>query len=413
MSKIHALLSAGVLIGLVACRDADPTGILEPTSEIQFAIVSGNDQQAPAGSELPAPIVVKVTNTSGTAVAGQLVNFVVTQGGGSVFAGRAITNSSGIAQEWWTLGATPGANTLEVRAVDSSTGQPRVFGTFRATGLDPSGAGTLAIGEFGRVTVSQKGEEWHTVTLGRTFTNPVVVMGPVSYNGSAPVTARVRNVQSDRFEFQLDEWDYLDQAHTTETVSYLVVEVGTHQLPDGTPVQAGVATSVTDSWQTVTLTGFGSAPVVLSQVGSVNDAASVVTRHKTPSRTSFQVRLQESQASDGTHPAEAVHWIAIGKTTVPGVLEVAATPNSVTDAWSPVAFGQSYTGPAFLATMQSYDGVDPAGLRYQALGGSGVEVKVEEEASFDAEVTHTTEVVGYVVLGAGSGLAAGTLLGAP
>ena len=47
MSRINALLSAGVLIGLVACRDADPTGILEPTSEVQFAIVSGNDQQAP------------------------------------------------------------------------------------------------------------------------------------------------------------------------------------------------------------------------------------------------------------------------------------------------------------------------------------------------------------------------------
>ena len=318
MSRINALVSAGVLIGLVACRDADPTGILEPTSEVQFAIVSGNDQQAPAGSELPAPIVVKVTNSNGTAVAGQIVNFVVTQGGGSVFAGRAITNSSGIAQEWWTLGETPGPNTLEVRAVDSSTGEAKVFGTFRANGVDSNQSSTREIGEFGRVTVRQSGEEWHTVTLEQAFTNPVVVMGPVSFDGAAPVTVRVRNVQSDRFEFQLDEWEYLDQAHTTETVSYLVVEAGNHQLPDGTPIQAGVATSVTDSWQSVSLAGFSSAPVVLSQVGSVNDAATVVTRHKTPARTSFQVRLQESEASDGAHPAEAVHWIAIGKTTAPG-----------------------------------------------------------------------------------------------
>ena len=413
MSRINALLSAGVLIGLVACRDADPTGILESSPEVRFAIVSGNDQQAPAGTELPAAIVVKVTDPNGTAVAGQMVNFVVTQGGGSVFAGRAVTNSSGIAQEWWTLGDTPGPNTLEVRAVDSSTGEAKVFGTFRANGVDSNQSSTREIGEFGRVTVRQSGEEWHTVTLGRAFTNPVVVMGPVSYEGSAPVTVRVRNVQADRFEFQLDEWEYLDQAHNTETVSYLVVEAGTHQLPDGTPIQAGVATSVTNSWQKISLSGFSSAPVVLSQVGSANDAATVVTRHRSPSTTSIQVRLQESQASDGTHAAETVHWIAIGKTTAPGVLEAATTPNSVTDAWSPIAFGQSYTGPAFLATMQTFDGGDPAGLRYQSLGGSGVEVRVEEEASVDAEMTHTTEVVGYVVLESGSGLAPGTLLGLP
>ena len=62
-------LARGDLLGLIGPNGAGKSitlkilcGILEPTSEIQFAIVSGNDQQAPAGSELPAPIVVKALN---------------------------------------------------------------------------------------------------------------------------------------------------------------------------------------------------------------------------------------------------------------------------------------------------------------------------------------------------------------
>jgi hypothetical protein len=76
--------------------------------------------------------VVKVTDDKGHVVKGQVVNFVVTAGGGHVFAGTAITNADGVAQERWTLGAA-GAQALEARAVDASTGQALVFATFTAT----------------------------------------------------------------------------------------------------------------------------------------------------------------------------------------------------------------------------------------------------------------------------------------
>lgn len=52
-------------------------------------------------------------------VEGQLVNFVVVSGGGSVFAGAALTNADGIAQNYWGLG-DPGPQRLETRPLEGA-----------------------------------------------------------------------------------------------------------------------------------------------------------------------------------------------------------------------------------------------------------------------------------------------------
>ena len=131
-------VSMAAILSVAACTD--PSSVDLSTALVvgsaRFEIVSGDQQSAPAGAELPAPLVVRVTSASGAPVAGQLVNWVITEGGGSVFAGRAITDEEGVAHEWWTLGGNPGPNGLEVRAVDSGTGEALVFGRFRATGTD-------------------------------------------------------------------------------------------------------------------------------------------------------------------------------------------------------------------------------------------------------------------------------------
>jgi len=60
--------------------------------------------------------------------------------------------------------------------------------------------------------------DWTSVSLQNTYQNPVVLMGPISYNGGDPSTVRVSNVISTSFDFQVDEWDYKDGAHTTEQI---------------------------------------------------------------------------------------------------------------------------------------------------------------------------------------------------
>jgi hypothetical protein len=136
--KLPTLRTAVFLaIALAAgCSRSDPFQPGLDAGAASRAVLIGSDQKATAGTELPKPIAVKVLDAAGNPVPDQIVNFVVTSGGGHVYAGAALTNGQGVAQEWWTLGPRPGPNTLEARAVDSTTGEALVFGTFQAVGLD-------------------------------------------------------------------------------------------------------------------------------------------------------------------------------------------------------------------------------------------------------------------------------------
>jgi hypothetical protein len=135
--------------GLLACSEQTPTElrVIDPTT-LRMDVVSGNDQRGPAGTELPAPLVVRVRNSTGGPLAGRMVTFVVLTGGGSVYGGSSISDAQGYARDWWTLGNTGGTNTLEVRAVDSSTGEKRSYALFTAVG---EGAGAAPVAT---VTVS-------------------------------------------------------------------------------------------------------------------------------------------------------------------------------------------------------------------------------------------------------------------
>lgn len=261
-------------------------------------------------------------------------------------------------------------------------------------------AGSLN-GEVGKVTANQSNAiQWHTVTLINTYTNPVVILQPPSYNGGDPSTIRLRNVTENSFEFQIDEWDYRDGAHTTETMSYLVMDAGVFHLDDGTRVEAGKV-QVNQSFTAVTFKQlFAMAPVVISQAQTLSDASAVVTRQRNVSASSFEVRLQEQQASDPAHAYETVGYIAIEPAVgLSGDMayEAQSTPDAVTHNWYTIGFLQSYSDPVFLAGVGSYNGGDPVALRYQSLASSAVQVFMEEEKSADDETDHTTEVASYFV----------------
>jgi hypothetical protein len=131
LRTLSRTLLAGAVAALAACSDSTGSKV---GAAAHLDVLSGNGQSAPVGTELPQALVVKVTDAKGHPVKGQVVNFVVTAGGGHVFAGSSATNDDGVAQERWTVGTAAGApQTLEVRAVDNATGQALVFATFTAT----------------------------------------------------------------------------------------------------------------------------------------------------------------------------------------------------------------------------------------------------------------------------------------
>lgn len=291
---------------------------------------------------------------------------------------------------------------------EAATGYNRLNHTLTVTSGGGGNPVADAIGEIGQVTASQAGAaQWRTVNLEGTYTDPVVVMGPVSFNGSQPTTVRVKNVTTGSFQYQIDEWDYLDGGHTTETISYLVVDAGTYNLGNGTTLTAGKQT-VGTRFTSIDYrgSGLGQTPILLAQVVSANEASAVTTRLQNVSATGFQVRLQEEEnASDGgSHADETVAWVAISPGSGFAGRSFGAVRSGATyqQAFRSLSFEGNYSDPVLLASLQSYNGSDPAVLRYRNLGAGSVFLKVEEEMSGDNEINHANESIGALVF-AGSG----------
>ena len=282
---------------------------------------------------------------------------------------------------------------------------------------------TFDIGEFGKLTNVTNVAQ--TVLLGRSYDNPVVFAQSASTNGQQAVVARVTGIQSDQFSIYLAESSDGDGTHNDETVTYLVLEAGTHRLADGTKLEAGtVTTSATvggkigNQWETVSLAEdffsekvLDATPVVFTQVQTDTGDAFLATRQNSITTTSFDVALEPEEASTTQHNSETVGYLAIeAGTHATGnvLLEANYTPTSVTQDWYPLAFGRQYSTPGLLSSLASYQGSDNAHVRFQHLTGGNVELKVGEDKSSDTETGHTAESVAYLAIG-GSGMLSATV----
>ena len=254
---------------------------------------------------------------------------------------------------------------------------------------------------------------WKTVNLPVSFTKPVVVAGGATRNGGHQGVVRVRNVTSSSFEVRFQEWDYRDGRHTTEDIGYLVVEAGTHYLSDGTQIVASTIDLVNESTRTVTFdTSFGATPLVLGQVMTDNDTAAITERIRNITSSSLRIQLNEEEVADGVHSSETVGLVAIDRGTASAdeiSLNAVVTGNSVTHRNATVNFGSigGAVNPVILSDMQTRDGGDAATIRHRSSNSTSVTLFVEEEASRDTELNHTTEVVGVLAL------EPGVLLGSP
>ncbi len=274
---------------------------------------------------------------------------------------------------------------------------------------DPLVGGAQTIAELGQLSdlthVSQ------TVILSRSFVNPVVIAKSPSYNGPHQSVVRITDVQSDRFTMHIDEAPNMDGAHTTETVSWMVLEAGSWVLADGTELEAGtIATDRTvgtrvsgGSFATINFpNAFPVAPIVLTQVQSDNDPSWVKTRAQRPTTTSVRVALEEEEAATAYHGAvESIGWVAM----TPGTGSWSGNPyhagdsgDVVTDAFHTVSLSGFSAAPKLLSTLASRDGGNNSAIRYRNLGSTSFQVKVEEDTSWDTEVAHIAESVHFLAI---------------
>jgi hypothetical protein len=164
----------GPVTGVNSVR-ATVTGVPEvffSATGVRFAAhvvaASQTNQSAPAGTNVAEPPTVRVTDVTGNPINGVVVTFVVTAGGGNVTTTPQVTNVDGLAGAgFWTLGTTPGVNT--VTATVANVGQV----VFTATGTaSPS-------------TLTAQSASQQTARVSTAVTEPPTVL--VRDQGGAPM----------------------------------------------------------------------------------------------------------------------------------------------------------------------------------------------------------------------------------
>jgi len=116
---------------------------------------SGNDQTGVVDGQLPNPLVAKVVDQYGNAVAGHSVTFTPGANFGTALPTSATTDAAGQAATTWTLGSPSGAQSLEVTA-GGLRGEPVVF-TAMATTLSVTGLLPDTVVEGATATIAGTG----------------------------------------------------------------------------------------------------------------------------------------------------------------------------------------------------------------------------------------------------------------
>jgi hypothetical protein len=101
-----ALLVLVAALTAASCGRDAPTGA-ETSEDAAFVVLpgggrltatSGNQQTADAGTALPQPVVVRVTDDAGRGLSGVAVSWAVTVGGGALTAVQTATDAGGYAR---------------------------------------------------------------------------------------------------------------------------------------------------------------------------------------------------------------------------------------------------------------------------------------------------------------------------
>ena len=251
---------------------------------------------------------------------------------------------------------------------------------FVANQATAGAAYSAASGQFQATATAEVNGDWTNIDAPSGFPDAVVIAGPPSFNDADPGVARLRYVDDLGFELRFQEWDYLqdlgDTTHAVETIPYVVLEPGRHEMSDGSIWEVGTfSLGGTASWKSVQFSqSFGRAPYLFLTVQTANGPGAVTVRARSVGKSGFQAALFEEEAKNTSgHQTDTVGYLAIesdggsGEVDIDGtILPYVLQSLTVNHLWTPV-------------------------LNYQ--------LKLEEEQSADLGVWHTLEDVHVLALG--------------
>ena len=296
----------------------------------------------------------------------------------------------------------------------------RAGGSVFTTELQPGCGQAIGPNATARRLVSLAG--WRTVSIpGRTYSSMVVVGTPNYENTQTPAVVRVRNVTSNSYEFMVQS---VNDGTPIEgvPVHFLTVESGVYTLAaDGVKMEAFTYTSTVTDRATNTWNGEVRAysntytnPVVVGQVMSFNDPDWSVFWSRGNSRTNpanavLRTGKHVAEDTDTTRAPETVGYIVIesGTGTMTGLAYQAALgPDVVLGMDNNPPFNYSLANSPGAYAVASQSGMDGNNGSWAVLYGddpvspTNLSLSVDEDQISNAERSHISENVGYIVLSA-------------
>jgi hypothetical protein len=127
---------------------------------------------------------------------------------------------------------------------------------------------------------------------------PVVFTQVSSFNESAAVVTRTKDVSRESFSVRIQEEEANDDKHQMEDLSYLAIEPGSISV-DGKSFEAGTTGTVVDeNWHTIQFDHSYTEPVFLADDQTVNGGDPVSLRMDNLDSTSVRIFMEEEKSGD-------------------------------------------------------------------------------------------------------------------
>ena len=255
------------------------------------------------------------------------------------------------------------------------------------------------ISSFGRININHN---WKTISFGKSFQNPVIILSDPTLKGGDPIITRIRNITSTSCQVRLKEPNYKDGQHTYETISYLIGEKGSYIIEDK-KIEFGLQTGVGKDFKTISFSSsYPSTPSIFTQVQTKNNSDWIITRNRALNQKSFQVKLQKEERRLSTsYKNEIIGWMSItqGKSNDNSSKFESKIISGVTHRNKRINYQSSFSSTPFLITkVVTYSGGNPCNTRIIRNSLTYFDIKIYEEQSRDKEMNHGNENISYLAI---------------
>ena len=168
---------------------------------------------------------------------------------------------------------------------------------------------------------------------------------------------------------------------------------------------------VSSDWQHVGFDNSFTAPVVVAKTSSINNDEAGSIRIRNINQNGFEIRFQEWDSLDGSHPAEKVTYLVMEKGSHKigqGSVKAGCLPLSGLNQFTAVSFPSAFTGqPVVISSITSVNESDAVSLRIKDITANGFKAALQEQESNDGY--HAEESACYIAWEKSTGVVNGVL----